>query len=244
MLCPATLCLLTFCLIAQQPLMATSTAIVPLADGFDFPVGPPDAEGYYKYRGFRPNGHLGDDWNGLKGGNSDLGDPVYSIGHGIVVFARDARRAWGNVVIVRHAFWDQNRVQAIDSLYSHLDSITVREGQIVRRNQKVGTIGSNRGMYVAHLHFEIRKNLSIGINQCAFSQGFENYHDPTKFIFAHRKLKNGGRTTRLPISTFTLPDASQNIPTLRFDNNGRSRTGSGQHTWEAARYSDLIHSQH
>ena len=82
-------------------------AFVPLADGFDFPVGKPDGKGYYKSRGLRlatPR-HLGEDWNGNGGGNSDLGDPVYSIGMGLVTYAADARGRWGKVVIVRHALW-------------------------------------------------------------------------------------------------------------------------------------------
>ena len=40
-----------------------------LADGFDYPVGKPDGEGYYIFRGFSPNGHLGEDWNGNGGGD-------------------------------------------------------------------------------------------------------------------------------------------------------------------------------
>lgn len=230
-------------------MLSAASAIIPLADGFDFPVAPPDAEGYYKYRGFRPNGHLGDDWNGLKGGNSDLGDPVYAIGHGIVVYARDARMGWGNVVIIRHAYWENNRVQAVDSLYAHLDAIKVRQGQLVRRNQIVGTIGTNRGMYVAHLHLEIRKNLMIGINRSAFSRGFENYHDPTKFILARRRLQNGGKTTRIPVNTFRLPPDAKNRPIgikKRF-NTSLSEAGKQRSDKERSkrllRYSDLLNSQ-
>ena len=36
-----------------------SYTTAPLADGFDYPVGKPDAAGYYVYRGFTPGGHLG-----------------------------------------------------------------------------------------------------------------------------------------------------------------------------------------
>ena len=83
-----------------------STVKLRLADGFDFPVGRPDASGYYKARGFWPNGHLGEDWNGRGGGNTDLGDPVYACADGVVVHSRDVRVGWGNVVIIRHAYRD------------------------------------------------------------------------------------------------------------------------------------------
>lgn len=61
-----------------------------LADGFDFPVGKPDARGYYKARGFSANGHPGEDWDGIGGGDSDFNDPVNSISDGEVIFASDA----------------------------------------------------------------------------------------------------------------------------------------------------------
>ena len=44
-------------------------AAVRVADGFDMPVGKPDAEGYYMSRGFLSY-HPGEDWNGVAGGNS------------------------------------------------------------------------------------------------------------------------------------------------------------------------------
>ena len=81
-----------------------ATAAARMADGFDYPVGWPEAVGYHKARGFTPNGHLGEDWNGDRGGDTDLGDPIYAVGHGIVVLAHDVRAGWGNVVIIRHAY--------------------------------------------------------------------------------------------------------------------------------------------
>jgi len=176
-----------------------------LADGFDIPVGKPNGDGYYKARGFRPNGHLGEDWNGIKGGNSDLGDPVYSTAHGLVVFARDVHLGWGNVLVIRHIFLEGGRLVTVDSLYGHLDRILVKEGQQVLRGQLVGTIGTGHGHYPAHLHFEIHKNIEMGVTRTGFRHDFTNYYDPTDFITRHRKLPGGGRTALVAINTFTDP---------------------------------------
>jgi len=174
------------------------------ADGFDMPVGKPDAVGFYRSRGFISGRHMGDDWNGVGGGNTDLGAPVYSTAHGLVVYARDARMGWGNTVIIRHAYWGDGRWHYLDSFYTHLHQIFVREGQQVRRGQLVGSIGTNRGMYTAHLHFEIRKNLRIGINQGSYRKDLSNYHKPYEFIGKHRELRGGNRRVRVPINTFRL----------------------------------------
>jgi len=172
-----------------------------VAEGFDQPVGKPDAEGYYMSRGFLPY-HPGEDWNGLEGGNTDLGKPVYVVGNGYVTYARDARMGWGNVVLVRHVFVENGQLQMVDSMYAHLDRILVREGQQVIRGQQVGTIGTNRGMYTAHLHFEIRKNLRIGINRSAFPKDFTHYYRPGTFIAQHRILPGRGRSALVPLNTY------------------------------------------
>lgn len=180
-------------------------ALVPLADGFDYPVGPPDAEGYRKARGFWPNGHLGDDWNGVGGGNSDLGDPVHSIGIGYCVLAGNERKGWGNTVIIRHVYQDppSGKLMLVDSFYTHLDRILVKKGQNIARGQKIGTIGTNNGMYLAHLHFEVRKNVKIGMNRSKFPRTLKEYWDPTDFVKKHRQLMfPRGKRVNVPIDTF------------------------------------------
>lgn len=175
-----------------------------LADGFDFPVGKPDAAGYYVYRGFSQYGHLGEDWNGNGGGNTDEGDPVYSIAHGVVVFSRDYKRGWGNVVIIRHAYRENNgQINFVDSLYGHLKVRSVREGQEIARGQLVGTIG--RGpyrMYAAHLHFEIRKDLRVGMRRDLYPKTYTTYHSPRTFLKTRRRLRFEDRRVRVPINTF------------------------------------------
>ena len=176
-----------------------------LADGFDYPVGKPNAAGYYVYRGFSPYGHLGEDWNGNGGGDSDEGDPVYSIAHGVVVFSEDYRKGWGNVIIIRHAYRESNgQIAFIDSLYGHLKVRSVRVGQQIARGQLVGTIGRGPyGMYAAHLHFEVRKDLRVGMRRELYPKTYATYHSPRYFIDAHRSLRNEARTVRIPVNTFS-----------------------------------------
>lgn len=174
------------------------------ADGFDMPVGKPDAVGYYRSRGLIIGRHMGDDWNGSGGGNTDLGAPVYATAHGLVIYARDARMGWGKTVIIRHVYWENRRWNYADSFYTHLHQIFVREGQQAKRGQLVGSIGTNRGMYVAHLHFEIRKNLRIGINQGSYRRDLSNYYRPYEFILERRTLPGGNRRVRVPVDTFRL----------------------------------------
>jgi hypothetical protein len=181
---------------------------VPIADGFDFPVGPRgnnvdvfkthkidtvliDPE-YFKLLGFW---HPGEDWNGRGGGDTDLGDPIYAIANGKVLEFGYYQPSWGNIVLIEHALPDGVRVW---SQYAHLDKIMVTAvGQKVTRGQQIGAMGKGaktakapNGMYLAHLHFEIRRNkLSIG-NWTPMAknrdQVLANYYNPTDFINAHR----------------------------------------------------------
>lgn len=207
-------CVALALLLALMPaagLAAEETMRCALADGFDFPVGKPDGEGYYKSRGYYPNGHLGEDWNGKGGGNTDLGSPIYSIARGVVVISDDFARGWGNCVIVRHPYRETDgAIRMVDSLYAHLDRRLVRRGDVVQKGQQVGTMGSNRGMYMVHLHLEIRKNLKIGMNRPLFARNNTNYFSPTDFIRKHRQLSSGLLKVAVPMAGFapygkTLP---------------------------------------
>jgi murein DD-endopeptidase MepM/ murein hydrolase activator NlpD len=180
---------------------------VKLADGFDFPVGKPNAAGYYKARGMRlrsPGLHFGEDWNGRGGGDTDLGDPVYTIANGVVTWAYDVRKGWGGVIIIRHAYRDPatGKVKYCDSLYGHMKDILVKVGQQVKRGDKIGTIGSNRGMYPAHLHFEIRHNIHIGMQRNSVARTLTNWADPTTFINKYRRLNREWRKVPVPTGTY------------------------------------------
>ena len=151
-------------------------------DGFDFPVGKPDAKGYYNAQKFTENNHLGDDWNGVGGGNTDLGDPIYNIANGYVTFAEDIGGGWGKVVRIVHHI-DENT--EVESLYAHCDTMIVIEGDYVAKGTQIATIGNNNGTYYAHLHLEIREEVGMSIGG-GYSSDTTGYVDPTEFIKQNR----------------------------------------------------------
>jgi murein DD-endopeptidase MepM/ murein hydrolase activator NlpD len=176
--------------------------------GFDFPVGPPDAVGYYNAQPFGDNDHLGDDWNGIGGGNSDLGDPVASIADGIVTDATDHGGDWGKVVRVAHFYGDRPGSQ-VESLYAHLDTIEVALGDHVARGQRLGTIGTAGGAYLAHLHLELRDRPGLPLGP-GYGQGLLGYLDPTQFIRQHRPSECTG--SNMPTAA-DKPTHSSVVPT-------------------------------
>lgn len=169
---------------------------IPISDGFDFPVGKPDGQGYYvaawlvdpAYKTNLGVWHPGEDWNGTGGGDSDLGAPVYAISNGRVAFADYNPKSWGNIVLLEHVLPDGTPVW---SQYAHLKQIMVTVGQKVPRGQQLGAIGKGANdVYTAHLHFEIRrKELSAGSWKPIVDdreQVLANYYYPSEFIKAHR----------------------------------------------------------
>ena len=153
-----------------------------IAHHFDYPVGTADGNGYYNAQGFAENNHLGDDWNGTGGGNTDFGDPIYAIADGRVKAAEDHGGGWGNIVRILHQLPNG---EVIESFYAHCETMMVKEGDWIKRGDQIATIGNADGAYLAHLHFEIRTDTSMGIGG-GYSSDTEGYVDPTAFIRAHR----------------------------------------------------------
>jgi len=182
------------------------------ADGFDFAVGDADGKGSYvdKATGVSYEGwyiavqfaedyslgiHTGEDWNGNGRGNTDLGQDVHTIANGRVIFAQNCGRLWGNVVMIEHIYYENNRLEKIISEYAHLNEIKVKAGEIVRRRQVIATIGQDpEKLFAAHLHLELRLDKSLAPTYWPSSEGKdkawlrEHYTAPTNFIRAHRTL--------------------------------------------------------
>lgn len=155
---------------------------ITFANSFDFPVGKPDGNGYYKAQSFGENKHLGEDWNGNGGGNTDLGDPVYACANGYVFFSENIKGGWGNVIRIVHSL---DSITQMESLYAHLNTMEVDSGTVVKKGKKIGTIGTANGKYLAHLHFEMRYKVNLPIGG-GYSSDTTGYLNPSKFIKDHR----------------------------------------------------------
>ena len=171
-----------------------------LATSFRHPVGDGsvtrarDGDGYYTSQGhgsyYAGYGyHLGEDWNGDGGGNTDLRDPVYAAANGRIVFAGNGGTGWGNVVIIQHTMPDGSTVS---TLYGHLDRINVSAGDVTI-GQQIGTIGTGGGLYAAHLHFEVylgsMSRPGTGYTSSPDPDPFNSgYVNPTRFIDSHRTI--------------------------------------------------------
>lgn len=174
--------------------MATSSAppTIPIADGLDYPVGAPNAEGYYDAQDFGINDHLGEDWNIQGAGDADLGAPVMSIGHGLVTQAFDAKGGWGKLVRIVHRVprTPKPGYVEVESFYAHLDELHVSAGDVVLRGQQIGTIGDADGVYIPHLHFELRSWIGRPIGP-GYAKNKDGYLDPSEFIDQHRPAARG-----------------------------------------------------
>jgi len=79
----------------------------------------------------------------------NLGASVVAATNGKVVYAGNALKGYGNLVIIKH---DNDYLSA----YAHNDSILVSEQMYVTRGQKIATMGQS-GTNEVRLHFEIRE---------------------------------------------------------------------------------------
>lgn len=169
--------------LAENTIKTIKSDSIPMVNGFNFPVGKPNANGYYNAQKFKENKHLGEDWNGVNGGNTDLGDPIYAIANGYVSFAENIEGGWGNVIRVVHSV---DKEKQIESVYAHCLKIEVQKGELVNKGDKIGTIGNNNGQYLAHLHLELRSEVGLPIGG-GYSDNTKGYLNPTEYIKNHRK---------------------------------------------------------
>ncbi len=78
------------------------------------------------------------------------GTAIRAAENGVVVYASDGLKAFGNLLLIRHA-------DGWVSAYAHAERLLVRRGDTVTRGQTVGTVGSTGDVTQPQLHFQLRR---------------------------------------------------------------------------------------
>jgi murein DD-endopeptidase MepM/ murein hydrolase activator NlpD len=78
------------------------------------------------------------------------GTPIFAAQAGQVLYAGDAVRGYGNMVVVQH---DGDLL----SVYAHSSVLLVRTGDRVRAGQEIARVGQTGRATAPHLHFEVRR---------------------------------------------------------------------------------------
>ena len=79
------------------------------------------------------------------------GSPVKAAENGVVIYAGDGLKEFGNTVLVRHE-------DGLVTVYGHNSNLKVKRGDKVTRGQDIASSGASGDTETPKLHFEVRKN--------------------------------------------------------------------------------------
>lgn len=119
------------------------------------------------YQKFGLPGHEGLDFKAPEGSE------VYAVADGFVSRvsldgnSNPNKRPYGNQVRVQHG-------NGFTSVYAHLSSVVVIEGQAVRAGQLIGLGGNSGNSFGAHLHLTLKKDGATGSNETYFPYDIVN----------------------------------------------------------------------
>jgi len=97
----------------------------------------------------------GDFHAGYDVGGGGTTHTIYAIADGTVTNAGWVD-GWGNRITIDHSNDDYH------TLYAHLDSIAISNGDTIQAGQKIGIMGSSGGNYAIHLHVELSETGVFG----------------------------------------------------------------------------------
>ncbi len=127
----------------------------------------PDATGISRMRWpvrGRVIGEFGANVGGKKNDGIDIavpaGTPIRAAENGLVIYAGDGLKEFGNTVLVRHE-------NGLVTVYGHASAINVQRGQQVRRGDEIAKAGMSGSADTPKLHFEVRKD-STPVNPAGY----------------------------------------------------------------------------
>jgi murein DD-endopeptidase MepM/ murein hydrolase activator NlpD len=80
---------------------------------------------------------------------ADPGTPVFAAADGKVVYCDNSIRGYGNMIVIKHA-------GNLSTVYAHNRMNLVKEGDFVKKGDKIAEVGSTGKTTGPHLHFEVR----------------------------------------------------------------------------------------
>jgi lipoprotein NlpD len=125
---------------ARQPSSSVPPRAPDPSPGWDWPTNGPVVSGF--------DGKPGAGTGLLIGGKA--GQPVRAAASGHVVYSGSGLIGYGQLIIVKHN-------DTYLSAYGHNESVLVREGEQIKKGQRIATMGEGPGLE-PRLHFEIRRN--------------------------------------------------------------------------------------
>ena len=78
------------------------------------------------------------------------GTPIYATADGTVTTAGSTGNGYGNHVIINHGY-------GYETLYGHMVRVKARSGQVVKRGEVIGWVGSTGKSTGPHCHYEVHK---------------------------------------------------------------------------------------
>ena len=78
------------------------------------------------------------------------GTPIKAADDGVVAYAGDELKGYGNLVLIRHT-------NGFVSAYAHASELMVKRGDTIKRGQVIAHAGQTGNVTSPQLHFEIRK---------------------------------------------------------------------------------------
>lgn len=78
-----------------------------------------------------------------------MGTPIMATANGKITIKDYDERGFGNYMVISHKY-------GFDTKYAHLQNIYVKEGQLVKQGDVIGTMGNSGLSDGPHLHYEVR----------------------------------------------------------------------------------------
>ena len=115
---------------------------------------------------------------------ANAGTPVYAMQEGVVSFS-GVKGGYGNCIKINHFFYMVPELPQVTTLYGHLSTIYVKEGEMVKRGQVIGLIGSTGRSTGPHLHYEVFYK-GKNINPVEYLQKLPGYLEYAAYVRANQ----------------------------------------------------------